>query len=112
MCPLMSLILIHFGVEVLGYCRFGFGGHYLALLRPSKALDLYSDLPAPAARFSLNIIATACFWLSTLGPFGEPLCSLPLPHFDMTLSHGTLGSSVITSCYSCLHLIANSRCLT
>src|SRR5215472_13110832 len=38
-----------------------------------------------ALRCSLSAIATACFWLVTFGPRGEPLWSWPLPHSCITV---------------------------
>jgi hypothetical protein len=48
---------------------------------------LYSGLVL-LLRFSLSMMAIACFWLLTFGPLLLPLWSWPFPHFDMTLSHG------------------------
>lgn len=31
-------------------------------------------------------MATACFWLVTFGPFGEPECNFPAPHSCMTVA--------------------------
>src|SRR5215831_6631488 len=50
-----------------------------------------------SARFSLNMMATACFWLVTFGPPLLPECSLPCFHLCITCELGIVNPPVIRS---------------
>ena len=54
----------------------------------------YSDFPPSAARFSLSMTATACFWLLIFGPDLLPLWRSPDFHFPITSFQGISESSL------------------